>query len=44
MYARRFTFKINAEDRKTVEGIADEIYSYTQSLQGFVSATYYNVR
>ncbi|MDH3375967.1 MAG: hypothetical protein OEQ39_03245 [Gammaproteobacteria bacterium] len=40
MYARNFTFKTIAENRKIIEELADEIFSYTKSLQGFVSATY----
>ncbi|OEY67502.1 antibiotic biosynthesis monooxygenase family protein [Marinobacter sp. X15-166B] len=40
MYARHFTFKSTADNRPSVEKIADDIYGYTKSLQGFVSATY----
>ena len=40
MYARNFTFKSTAENRKMIEELADTIYSHTKSLQGFVSATY----
>lgn len=40
MYARNFTFESTAENRKKIEEMADGIYAYTSSLQGFVSATY----
>lgn len=40
MYARYFTLKTTAENRKDIEEIADEIYGYIKSLKGFVSATY----
>ncbi|MFC1560359.1 hypothetical protein ACFL3W_00270 [Pseudomonadota bacterium] len=40
MHARNFTFKTNADNRKAIEEMADGIYSYTRTLQGFVSATY----
>ncbi len=40
MYARNFTFKSTAENRKMIEKMADDIYGYTKSLPGFVSATY----
>jgi len=40
MYARYFTFKTKAENRRIIEAMADQIYSYTRSLKGFVSATY----
>ena len=40
MYARYFTFESTAENRKMIEEMADDIYGYTKSLQGFVSATY----
>lgn len=40
MYARHFTFKTSAKNRGMIEEMADQIYGYTTSLQGFVSATY----
>ena len=40
MYARYFTFKSNPENRKAIETMADDIFAYTKTLKGFVSATY----
>lgn len=40
MYARYFTFKSNPENRKVIEAMADDIFAYTKTLKGFVSATY----
>lgn len=39
MSARHFTFKARAEEYGTIEELADQIYTYTRSLKGFVSAT-----
>jgi heme-degrading monooxygenase HmoA len=40
MYARHTLFKASPEKRKAIEAMADEIYAFTKSLDGFVSATY----
>ena len=40
MYARYFTFKSKPEMRRTIEEMADSIFRYTKTLNGFVSATY----
>ena len=40
MYARFFTFKSNPENRSAIEKMADEIYAYTKTRPGFISATY----
>jgi heme-degrading monooxygenase HmoA len=40
MFARYFSFKSTAENRRAIELLADEIFGYTKSLNGFVSATY----
>jgi quinol monooxygenase YgiN len=40
MYARYFTFSSTPENRKAIEDMANEAYSHTKSLNGFLSATY----
>lgn len=40
MYARLFTFKSDSEKRPRIETMADEIYAYTKTRKGFISATY----
>lgn len=40
MYARHILFKSSPEKRKAIEAMADDIYAFTKSLNGFVSATY----
>lgn len=41
MYARYYTFKSVPDKRKAIEAMADDIFSYTKTLKGFVSATYF---
>ena len=40
MYARVFSFQSSPERRKAIEAMADDMYAFTRSLNGFVSATY----
>ncbi len=37
MYARQVSFKVNADRRPEVEALADQVFSFMKSLQGFVS-------
>ncbi|MCB1791182.1 MAG: hypothetical protein KDJ24_12875 [Gammaproteobacteria bacterium] len=40
MYARVFSFQSTPEKRSAIEAMADELYTFTKTLPGFVSATY----
>lgn len=40
MYARYLTFKSSPEHRDAIEAMADGMYEYIKTLQGFVSVTY----
>lgn len=40
MYVRTFKFTSTPEHRSKIEAMADEIYPFTRSLNGFLSATY----
>lgn len=40
MYARYFTIKSTAENRKAIEAMADKVYGYAKVLKGFVRTTY----
>jgi heme-degrading monooxygenase HmoA len=40
MYARVFSFQSVPEKRKAIEAMANDLYAFTKSLDGFVSATY----
>ncbi|MCB1505222.1 MAG: hypothetical protein KDJ47_09615 [Hyphomicrobiaceae bacterium] len=40
MYARVFSFPSTPENRPAIEAMADDLYAFTRSRTGFVSATY----
>ena len=40
MYARIFLFPSTPEKRPAIEAVADDLYAFTKSHKGFVSATY----
>ncbi|MCB1775565.1 MAG: antibiotic biosynthesis monooxygenase [Gammaproteobacteria bacterium] len=40
MYARLFSFRSTPDNREAIEAMADGLYAFTKSLDGFVSATY----
>ena len=40
MYERVFSFQSVPEKRKAIEAMANDLYVFTKSLDGFVSATY----
>lgn len=40
MHARVFSFQSVPEKRQAIEAMADELYRFTRTLDGFVSATY----
>ena len=40
MYARVFSFQSVPEKRKAIEAMANDLYVFTKSLDGFISATY----
>ena len=37
MYARHFTFKAKPEARSEIEAVADQMFAFMKTLQGFIS-------
>ena len=41
MYARHFSFKSGPQHRAAIEQMADGMYAFIKTLDGFLSVTYY---